>query len=247
MKTSTTLWVVGVVIVIGFVSWGLTRLTNKGVDGQSWTNATSTVGTSTTDGTNTKTNSKPGGVANSSSGALESYTNATHNFTISYPRELNAESFGNFHLLNQNDWRVNATQAKRGTPIISIPIVRIDNQAKNLKNYPLYYAAEVRVGVSTDVAQCYSIDDGYSSQPATNVTINGVIWKRFSFGGAAMMQYIKGESYRTVRNNKCYVVEQIENGSNYRDETLVGGYTDADLKAFYAKTTPIVMSFKFTK
>jgi hypothetical protein len=79
----------------------------------------------------------------------------------------------------------------------------------------------------------------------TDVTIGGVNFKKFAFGGAAMMQYVNGASYRSVRNNKCYVIEQIENGSNYRDETYVGGYTDADLRNFYNKTTPIVMSFRF--
>jgi hypothetical protein len=75
----------------------------------------------------------------------------------------------------------------------------------------------------------------------------GITWKKFIFGDAATMKYVNGASYRTIHNNKCYVIEQIENGSSYKDPTMTGGYTDAQLKSFYNQTTPIVMSFRFTK
>lgn len=177
----------------------------------------------------------------------ETYTNSNYGFSITYPNTLNAQStFGIFHELNQNDWRFGATTAKRGTPVVDIPVVEIENSSTNgEKKYPLFYTARVRVGVSNDIAQCYVTDDGYANQTVTNVTINGVVFKKFIFGDAAMMKYVNGASYRTVHNGKCYVIEQIQNGSIYRDETVVGGYTDTALAAIYAQTTPIVMSFKF--
>jgi hypothetical protein len=246
MKTSNTAaWVVGAVIVVALIGWAITRVTNTDPISVGENNATNTPSA-----TNTATG-KPstGGTATGSSNLGETYANATYGFTISYPRELNAQNFGNFHTLNQNDWRFAATQAKRGTPVIEIPVVQIDNSGATSaqKNFPLYYTARVRVGVSTDTAQCYAKDEGYESQTVTDVTIGGVKFKKFSFGGAAMQQYVNGASYRTIRNNKCYVIEQIENGSNYRDETYVGGYSDADLRNFYNKTTPIVQSFRFSK
>lgn len=248
MNKSTTIGgIIAAILIIALIAWMLVRDNGDVASLNGNENATSTVtggATSTSSGGKT---SSPSGNASPSSSLLESYTNATHNFTVSFPRELNAEPFGNFHRLNQNDWRYAATAAYRGTPVISVPVVRIDNQAKNLKNYPFFYGAEVRIGVSTDVTNCYAKDDGYTNQTVSNVTIGGVTWKKFSFGDAAMQQYVNGASYRTVRNNKCYVIEQIENGSSYRDETLVGGYSDADLRAFYAKTNAIVMSFRFTK
>lgn len=245
--SSTTLIAAAGVIILALIAWALMRNGADTLPVENTTDATTTpVGSTGTNGTPKPTGGSPS-TANSSSGLGEWYTNTTHNFSISYPREMNAEAFGNFHRLNQNDWRYAASAAYRGTPVVSIPVIRVDNQAKNLKNYPLFYAAEVRVGVSTDTANCYAKDDGYTNQTVTNVTIGGVTWKKFSFGDAAMQQYVNGASYRTVHNNKCYVIEQIENGSSYRDETLVGGYTDADLDVLYAKTTPIVMSFKFTK
>lgn len=255
MKTSnTTLWVVVSIIVIALIGWAVTRLSNDGtltsVLGNSATSTPAENGATSTSATSaggTGNSAQSGGSANSGSGLGETYANATHGFTISYPRELSTEPFAVFHRLNNNDWRYGATATKRGTPVISIPVLRVDNTGSTKKNYPLYYTAEVRVGVSTDTAQCYAKDDGYTNQTVTDVTINGVNFKKFVFGDAAMQQYVNGASYRTIRNNKCYVIEQIENGSSYKDETLVGGYTDADLDAIYARTTPIVMSFKFSK
>ncbi len=248
MKLSSTVaWIVGVVIAIALLGWAIIRSTNAPVTADN--NATTTEsagGTSATAGTPAGASS--GLAVSSATGLGETYANATHRFTISYPKDLTAQpTFGIFHALNQNDWRFGATLAKRGTPVVDIPVVQIDNTGSTKKNYPLFYTARVRVGVSTDTAQCYAKDDGYTTQTVTDITINGVAFKKFIFGDAAMQQYVRGASYRTIRNNTCYVIEQIENGSSYRDETYVGGYTDADLKDFYNKTTSIVMSFKFSK
>lgn len=177
---------------------------------------------------------------------LETYTNGTHKFTISYPKEYQVEQFSYFHELNNNDWRVKATPAKRGIPLIAIPVFRVDQGSiATGKKYPLYFAAEVRIGVSPDIAQCYATDDGYTNQKVTNVVINGVTFKKFDFADAFMMKYVKGSSYRTIRANKCYVIEQIRNGTTYKDDSMIPGYTDIELDAIYNKTTPIVYSFKF--
>lgn len=252
-KSNTLWWIIGVVIVIALLGWALTRMTNSSLNNTVDTTASSTTPvtgntTGTTGTVSGGTVTTPGTTANSSSGAKESYGNATYAFTLNYPKELNAQStFGVFHALNNNDWRYGATAAKRGTPIVEIPVIQIDNTGSTKKNYPLFYTAQVRVGVSNDTAQCYAKDDGYTMQTVTDVTINGVAFKKFIFGDAATQQYVNGASYRTIHNNKCYVIEQIQNGSSYKDDTMVGGYSDADLARFYAETTPIVMSFKFTK
>jgi len=246
-NTNTVAWVIGAILLVAIVGWVITRVGSDGsVSGDQ--NATSTP---VQNATSTGNSPVGGGNTNTSTGTSpnlgEMYANATHGFTISYPRTLNAQSsFNIFHQLNQNDWRYAATAAKRGTPVVSIPVIEINNEASGVnKNYPLFYTAQVRVGVSTDTANCYAKDDGYANQTVTDVTIGGVPFKKFIFGNAAMMKYVNGASYRTIRNNKCYVIEQIENGSSYRDAAMVGGYTDADLKAFYNQTTPIVMSFRF--
>jgi hypothetical protein len=250
MKTSNTVaWIVGIILLVALAGWAIVHTTKNdttSIEGTP-TSTSTPVTQGDTPATGTGAAAGTGSTANSTSGKLETYTNATYNFTINYPRELNAGSFGVFHQLNNNDWRVNATAQKRGTPVVAIPVFQVDNQAAMKKNYPLFFGAEVRVGVSPDTAQCYATDAGYANQTVTNVTINGVTWKKFIFGDAAMQQYLSGASYRTIHNNMCYVVEQVRTGSSYKDATLVGGYTDADLDAIYARTTPIVMSFKFTK
>ncbi|MDQ5962568.1 MAG: hypothetical protein QG653_375 [Patescibacteria group bacterium] len=177
---------------------------------------------------------------------LETYTNGIYKFTLSYPKEYQVEQFSNFHELNNVDWRVKATTAKRGVPVIALPVFRIDQGTIAAgKKYPLYLTAEVRVGVSPDTAQCYATDDGYTNQKVTTVVINGVSFKKFDFSDAAMMKYVKGSSYRTIYANKCYVIEQVRNGTIYKDDTMLPGYTESELDAIYNNTTPIVYSFKF--
>lgn len=240
------MWIVGAVIIIGLLGWGITRISNKD-SGELTGNSTATTTNSTSTASTGSTSPKPATNGTPLSTSMESYTNSTYAFSISYPRELNAEPFGVFRMLNNNDWRIGASMAKRGTPVISVPVTHIDSELSGKRTYPLFFGAEVRVGVSPDTAQCYAKDDGYTMQTVTDVKINGVTWKKFIFGDAAMMKYINGASYRTIRNNKCYVIEQVRVGSTYRDDTMATGYTDKQLDAFYAKTTPIVMSFKFTK
>jgi hypothetical protein len=246
-KSNTVAWIVGVVIVIALIGWAITRLSNPSPISVGDNNATGTPATSSS--TSPNTSGTPGSGTTQPVNLGETYSNSTYGFSISYPRELNAQPFDNFHQLNQNDWRYAATAVKRGTPVISIPVIEFDrgNGIATNQPYPLFYTAQVRVGVSTDVANCYAKDDGYTNQTVSSVAVGGVTWKKFIFGDAATMKYVNGASYRTVHNNKCYVIEQIENGTNYRDDTMKSGYTDAELKAIYAKTTPIVTSFRFTK
>lgn len=245
-KFTTIISAIIAVVLVGLIAWTFTRNQEAVVPVENEI-ATTTPAQEIQGEMNTSENTSTGGTVNSNSGLGESYANATHGFTISYPRELTTENFGVFHALNNNDWRFGATAEKRGTPVVAIPIIKIDNMGSTKKNYPLFYTAEVRVGVSTDVDQCYAKENEYTSPTVTDVTINGVAFKKFDFGSAATQQYVSGSSYRTIRNNTCYVIEQIRNGSSYRDETLTGGYSDADLDAFYAKTRSIVMSFTFTK
>ena len=241
MNSSTkTISVVAIILVAFLLVWKMNSAKSPDTK-ESSTSPTTEVGTNQNPGT------KPVGGVKNPSATLEYYNDTNNGFIIYYPRELKAESFTPFHLLSSTSWRVNASGLKRGTPVIAVPVFRVDNQALTKKAYPLFYGAEVRVGVSTDIAQCYAKDDGYADQTITNVVINGVTFKKFVFNNAATLQSIGGASYRTIHNKKCYVIEQVKTGSRYMDEKMTREYTDAQLEAFYQKTTPIVMSFKFTK
>ncbi|MEI6810894.1 MAG: MliC family protein [Candidatus Nomurabacteria bacterium] len=179
---------------------------------------------------------------------LFGYANSEYNFTLRFPSNVNPQNyFTTFYNLASN-WRLNAGQANQGKAIVSFPVYRIDQGgvAKG-KAYPLFFVSELRVGVSPNVKECYATDIGYTNQKVTDVKINGVTFKKFSFQDAAMMKYIQGESYRTIHNNMCYVLEQIKSGSNYKDETMKPGLTEAELNKYYNTAGNIVGTFRFTK
>jgi hypothetical protein len=254
MKTSNTAaWILGVVVVIALLWWAAARHGNSLMPGGDL-NATTTTSTSsdsdsaTGTGTGATGSTSGSGTGTGSTNLGQVYSNSTYNFTISFPKGLHAGNYDNFHELNQNDWRFQASMQYRGTPVVAIPVIEVDHGGVATNQpYPLFYTAQVRVGVSTDTANCYVKNEGYTNQTITNVAIGGVTWKRFDYSDAATMKYIRGSDYRTIHNNKCYVIEQIENGSNYTDPTMKGGYTDAQLKAFYDQTTAIAKTFRFTK
>ena len=194
-----------------------------------------------TGGTVTTTNNSPAG--------YRSYANGVYNFSIKYPEATQPRTdFATFHEIG-NNWRLYPGQANQGKSVASFSIYNIDQGAytNGKQTYPLYFTAEVRVGVSPNVKECYTLDAGYTNQKVTNVVINGVTFKKFSTSDAAMMKYVQAESYRTVHNNMCYVLEQIKNGSSYRDDTMKINKTDAELAAYYAVGETIIKTFKFTK
>jgi hypothetical protein len=178
--------------------------------------------------------------------SVKTYIDTVNGFSFQYPATLTPENSFTILPTVQNQWRVNAPQASKGTALVAIPTIRFDQGGVATgKTYPLFYDAEVRVGVSNDTANCYATDAGYENQSVTTVAINGVNFKKFSFADAAMMKYLEGESYRTIRNGKCYAVERFHTGSSYRDDTMTEGKSQAELDAYYAQTFDIVQSFSF--
>ena len=180
------------------------------------------------------------------------YRNDQYGFSLKFPKNLSVTTtFKQFYALG-NSWRAELFDERgTGMPVVSIAVFQVDNQhdgSAQGKPYPLYFSAEVRVGVSsdsTDIENCLKPDSNYTNQPETDMVINGVTFKKFNFQNAAMMQYVAGESYRTVHNGICYAVEQIKTGSNYRDPSMLPGITDATLNQYYEQEQIIVQSFKF--
>lgn len=178
-----------------------------------------------------------------------SYANAVHNFSIQYPSYATPlTSFATFHEIG-NNWRLYPGQANQGKSVVSFSIHNIDQgpYSTGKQTYPLYFTAEVRVGVSTNIRDCYLPDTAYPGQKITNVTINGIPFKRFSTADTGMMKYTQAESYRTIHNKSCYVIEQIKSGTTYRDDKMTIGTTDAQLENYYNLGEKIVKTFKFTK
>lgn len=177
------------------------------------------------------------------------YVNRTYGFEISYPKNLTPETaFDSYYHLS-SFWRAEAGPDSTGTPVVAIPVYRIhQGGVATGKPYPLYFDAEVRVGVSNnpaDIANCLKPDPGYASQKVTNVNINGLTFEKFDFQSAGMMQYLQGESYRIIHNNLCFAIEQIKTGSSYRDPSMLPGTPDSVLNGYYDETGQIIKSFRF--
>ncbi len=199
---------------------------------------------------NPKTITKPTTVLTSGNIAgFRSYANAVHNFSIQYPSYATPlTSFATFHEIG-NNWRLYPSQVNQGKSVVSFSVFNVDQgpYSTGKQTYPLYFTAEVRVGVSPDTKNCYATDPGHPNQKITNVTINGVNFKRFSTSEAGMMKYTQAESYRTIHNNVCYAIEQIKSGSSYRDDKMTMGTTEAQLENYYNLGEKIVKTFMFTK
>lgn len=178
---------------------------------------------------------------------IKTYENEDLGFTISYPSGyIVTKDFKGFYHIPPY-WSFSAINDTTGTPILGIISKRIDNGDKNV--YPRYFDSEVRIGTSSDkkeVTNCLVNTSG-NTTPGKDVTINGVVFKKFDISNAAAMQYLVGESYRVVHNNTCFAVERFKTGSNYRDPDTVSLATEAELNKSFDSLTSVVQSFKFTK
>ncbi len=172
------------------------------------------------------------------------YTDTMYGFAISYPQGVAPQTtFKTFYHLS-NGWRADAPADSTGTPVVAFPIFSTESSS----SYPRYFDTEVRVGVSenpADVANC-TAPGRYATASSTQAVINGVSFSKFPIENAGMMQYLKGESFRTVHAGRCYAIEQLATGSSYRDATSSRDISDATLQNYYDKGRDIVNTFIFT-
>ena len=253
--------IIALILIVGFISYYVGKTSQGGGVEETVNtekNSTETASTSNTHtntvavvATTTKTPPKTTTTPSPSTAGFHSYSNSEYGFTIKYPPYVQARNvFSTFHEIT-NNWRLNASPANQGKGLLELSIFSVD-QGSVINNtgkqkYPLYFMSTVRVGVSPNVKECYATDPGYTNQKVTNVTINGVAFKKFSGSDAAMMKYVQSESYRTIRNNNCFVLEQIKNGSSYRDEKMEAGISEPTLAGYYNTGETIIKTFTFTR
>ncbi|MDB5264679.1 MAG: hypothetical protein JWN64_250 [Parcubacteria group bacterium] len=176
------------------------------------------------------------------------YTNGEYGFSLVYPQGAKVENtFTAFYHLPPT-WRANPVSIDAtGTPIAAV----IGYQTASEDSYPRYFVAMVRIGASKDpgeVASCEKVTPDRGETALPDVTLNGTVFKAFSFQEAAMMQYSRGVSYRAVHEGACVAVEKIQTGSNYMDDPdSVKDVPDEKLQAEYAKLDTIVQSFRFAR
>ncbi len=175
------------------------------------------------------------------------YTNGPYGFSVFYPQEaeVSYEFDATYHLGTM--WRANALPESEGAPIVAI----IPYAVKSENSYPRYFNAMVRIGASSDPKEIARCEKGASDQGETalpDVTINGTIWKAFSFQDAGMMQYASGISYRTMHEGKCIAVEKVRTGSNYKDDPASPkDIPEETLTAEYDKLSTIIESITFAR
>lgn len=168
------------------------------------------------------------------------YASGEHGFLITYPQGAVLEEG------YEGPWRSYALPEVASTNILSLTTYRTESES----SYPRYYYTIVRVGFSDDareVRECVSVREGSGETKQGEVLLGDVPFTVFSFGDAGMMQYMKGESYRAVRDGKCYAIERIARGSIYREEPSDSDIAEETLAAEYDKTKAIVESFRFAR
>lgn len=170
------------------------------------------------------------------------YKNDTYGFKIDYPKTATLETgFKTFHILNTS-WMSDAT-GNGGVGVVSIVISKIENETI----YPRYYSAQLRIGVSAVADDVKNCTRSLQDVAPTTLSINGVGFVWYSLDDAAMMQYKWWNSYRTVHNNICYVIEEVKVWSSYHEDKDAKDIPDSTLKSYYDSLDPILKSFTFTK
>jgi hypothetical protein len=241
-----------IILGLGFFFVGKQSVTAPPVAERENTTPNETGGNTTGTPSQTGGTAKPtNGVAASNTSGFSTYTNSNtgYNFTMKYPSYVKASTaFRSFYQIGTN-WRLYAGQANQGTALVAFTIHNIDQgtYSTGKQSYPLYFTSEVRVGASPNTKECYTTDVGYPNQKVTDVTINGVLFRKFSTSDSAMMKYTQSESYRTIHAGKCFVIEQIRSGSSYRDDKMTPGVSDTALMNYYNLGETIVKTFTFTK
>lgn len=172
---------------------------------------------------------------------LAIYTNGVFGFLIAYPEGAVVEEG------YDGAWSTNAPGEGTGTPVLSITTYETRSDA----HYPRSYTTRVRVGVSQDASEVRTCTDARVNQGETqeaDLILSGHTFKAFSFHDAAMMQYEKGVSYRTVFEGKCYAIEKIAHGSSYREDAPSGDdIPDSVLEDEYQKLDDVVKGFQFAR
>jgi len=171
------------------------------------------------------------------------YVNTDYGFSLEIPDGMTAEPFS-------GPWSMESMMGyggRTGTPVVSVTVFSVNHGGVATgQPYPLFFYAWARVGVSSDTADCYQpVPAPRGPSTGTPTVVNGVRFLAFQVGDAGMMKYMRAVSYRTIHDGRCYAVEQIERGSDYRDSSMKPGLTRDELDAYYNEAGTIARSFRF--
>jgi membrane-bound inhibitor of C-type lysozyme len=181
-------------------------------------------------------NSSP--VATGESG-MKQYADSAGTFTFSYPDSVTVSGGG---IGYTQDWMVNATSS--GLLLAKAVL------SNSIESHTNFSEATLRVGTSGDpsaVSSCLTYNPtGGPVQPATIRTINGTAYTVLHSADAAAGNRYETTSYRTVRNNQCYVIEYTIHSTAIENYDPSSGVTEFDKSKVIGVMEGIVGSFRFT-
>lgn len=144
------------------------------------------------------------------------YQNSLYHFSLKYPCYIHpTRQFKRFYHLTDN-WSAAAVGLHKPgqVNVVSFPLTEIEGKDG------FYYAAAVRMGVSTnpnDIKNCYHVNMYYKKSPIKHVNIHGTTFRRFPMTDNGMMQVMQGQSYRLLKRHRCYALEWVETGLNSKE------------------------------
>lgn len=180
-----------------------------------------------------------GNAAPSSANGQKQFTDSAGTFSFTYPESVAVSGGGVGY---SEDWMVNAT-----TSGLVLAKAVLDRSFEPNTNFG---EATLTVGTSPDpsaVATCltYNPSGGPATAPST-ATINGAKYAVLRASDAGAGNLYDTTSYRTVRNNQCYVIEYTIHSTNIGNYDPSQGVKPFDAAAVKHVMDGIVESFRFT-
>jgi len=170
---------------------------------------------------------------------MKQFTDSGGTFTFMYPSTVSVTGGG---IGYSQDWMLNAT-----TSGLVLAKALLDGSFQPHTNFG---DAKLTVGTSADpsaVATCLTYNpSGGPATASTKQTINGTTYTVMHANDAAAGNRYDTTSYRTVRNNQCYVIEYTIHYGNIQNYDASSGVKEFNEAAISKVMDGIVQSFRFT-
>ncbi len=221
-------WGVLVIVVLGIAAWALFYTSPATID----------LGTNTATTTDTTADTTHVPHINDTNVAgIKSFVDWQGTISFDYPSafvvlrtEPNATT----------EWMANATSSGMLLAALSVPA--------SLQPKTNFSEARFTVGVSkeaTALSQCLSYNPAGPSQVGTNVTINGVVFKKFVASEGAAGNIYDTTSYRAIHSGQCYVVEYTIHSTQLGNYPASAGIKAYDKAKVTTQLESVVKTFKF--